>query len=98
MFPSSEIVLVSNGLLLPKLSNSDIEIINNNNIALCMSNYGLNLNWDIINKFKIHYFHNKNIMYNISLNLDGTCNPVTSYQNCDLVHGKWYFFKNGRIY
>ena len=44
LFPNSEIVLVSNGLLLPKLSNLDIEDINDNNIALCMSNYGLNLN------------------------------------------------------
>lgn len=98
LFPKSEIVLVSNGILLPNLKDEDIEILNNNNIALCISNYGLKLDYEKMNKFKRHYFHSKNDMYNISLDLTGNQNITTSFFNCDIVQGHWYFFKNGRIY
>ena len=97
-FPSSEIVLVSNGILLEQLSDEAISTLNENNIALCVSYYGLKVNFDQMNKFKYHYFHNKNDMYNISLDLYGNQNKETSFNNCDLVNGRWYFFKNGRIY
>ncbi len=97
-FPNSSIVLVSNGILLPHLTDEQINTLNKNNIELCMSNYGLKLNWDQINKFKRHYFHEKNNMYNIGLKLNGDMNPITSFSQCDLVRGGWYFFKDGRIY
>ena len=98
LFPISEIVLVSNGILLPKLSDEQINILNSYDIDLCVSNYGLNLNMNQFNKFKVHYFHNKNDMYNISLDLLGAQPKSLSFQNCDLVNGGWYFFKDGRIY
>ena len=72
LFPTSEIVLVSNGILLPCLTDENIEILNQNNIALCISNYGLKLDYNKMNKFKTHYFHAKNDMYNISLDLTGS--------------------------
>lgn len=97
-FPNSEIVLVSNGILLSQLPDESISILNNNNIALCVSNYGLNIDREKMNKFKYHYFHNKNDMYNISLDLNGKQNIDIAFKNCDLVGGGWYFFKNGRIY
>ena len=97
-FPNSEIVLVSNGILLKQLSDESIFNLNKNNIALCVSNYGLKIDFNQMNKFKYHYFHNKNDMYNISLDLSGNQNKEISFNNCDLVNGKWYFFKNGRIY
>ena len=97
-FPNSELVLVSNGILLPQLSDEDIDILNNNHIALCISNYGLKIDMNQMAKFHTHYFHYKNDMYNISLDLRGKQNINTSFKNCDLVQGGWYFFKNGRIY
>ena len=36
-FPDSEIVLVSNGILLNTLSDEQIHLLNENNIALCIS-------------------------------------------------------------
>lgn len=98
LFPKSEIVLVSNGILIGKLSEEEINILNNNNIALCVSDYGLNLNWQQLNKFNVHYFHGKTSLYNISLDLTGSQNNVQSFYNCDIVNGRWFFFKNGRIY
>lgn len=98
LFPNSEIVLVSNGILLPILSDEQINRLNEHNIALCMSDYGLKLDWNQINKFNIHYFHGKQQMYNISLDLEGKQDPINAFVNCDLVHGGWYFFKDGRLY
>jgi len=89
---------VSNGILLPKLSDADIDTLNNNNIALCVSNYGLKLDMDQMNKFRMHYFHYKNDMYNISLDLDGGQDKNIAFRNCDLVQGGWFFFKQGRLY
>jgi len=97
-FPISELVLVSNGILLPSLTDEQIEQLNKNNIALCMSDYGLKLNQEQINKFRTHYFHNKNEMYNISLDLNGSQDPNITFRHCDLVQGHWFFFKNGRLY
>jgi len=37
-------------------------------------------------------------MYNICLDLNGNQNKEVAFNNCDLVQGNWYFFKNGRIY
>lgn len=98
LFPSSEIVLVSNGILLGKLSDEDIQILNDNDIALCISDYGLQLNQTQLKKFKTYYFHGKTSLYNISLDLSKTQDFVHSFYNCDIVKGKWYFFKNGRLY
>ena len=97
-FPNSSIVLVSNGILLPQLSDTQIDTLNKHNIQLCISNYGLKLNFDQLNKFKTHYFHAKNDMYNISLDLQGAQSIEQAFQNCDLVRGQWYFFKDWRIY
>ena len=98
IFPKAEVVLVSNGILLSRLIDDDINRLNQSNIELCISNYGLKLNWNQINKFQRYYFHGKTQMYNISLDPSGSQDIVLSYLNCDLVQGKWLFFKDGRLY
>ena len=97
-FPNSSIVLVSNGTLLRNVADEDIDTLNNLNIELCVSDYGIQIDYNKFIKFKYRYFHNKNNMYNISLDLTGQQSIEKAYQNCDLVHGGWYFFKDGRIY
>jgi len=98
IFSNSEIVLVSNGILLPTLKDEQITALNDANIALCVSNYGLKLDMNKMEKFTTHYFHAKNDMYNISLDLSGMQQPEWAFHNCDLAQNGWYFFKNGRIY
>lgn len=98
LFPDTEVVLVSNGILLNRLSDEDINHLNNSDIELCISNYGLKLNWNQINKFQRYYFHGKTQMYNICLDPNGHQDTYTSFTNCDLVQGGWYFFKDGRLY
>ena len=97
-FPRSTIVLVSNGILLHSLKDEDIYTINLLGIELCVSDYGIKIDHEKFNKFNIKYFHSKNSMYNISLDLSGAQNNEQSFRNCDLVQGGWYFFKDGRIY
>lgn len=41
LFPKSEIQLVTNGLLLKKRKEELLDTINDNNIRVCVSNYGL---------------------------------------------------------
>lgn len=98
LFPYSEIVFVTNGILIGQVKKEEIEKFNEAQIALCISDYGLKLDFEKINQFKIRYFHGKTSMYNISLNLEGNQNKILSFNNCDLVQGRWYFFKDGRIY
>ena len=43
LFPKSEIVLVSNGTLLRNVKDEDIDLMNKNNIGLCVSNYKINI-------------------------------------------------------
>lgn len=99
-FPNSNVVLVTNGILIGQLTNEQIEILNDNRIFLDISCYGLKLNEEKINKFKLKYYssNTSKMMYNISLDLEGQQDPYISFVNCDLVQGGWYFLKENRIY
>lgn len=99
--PQSYIVLVTNGILITKLTDEQIQILNNNQIILCISSYGLKLSITQLNKFQFLDYPNPNDkkqMYNICLDLKKKQNAVQSFQNCDLVQGGWYFLKEGRLY
>ena len=98
LFPYSQIVLVSNGILVGQISDEDVEKLNKAGIELCLSDYGLRLDFEKIKRFQVAYMHSKTSMYNICLDLNGEQNKITSFKNCDLVQGHWYFFKDGRLY
>lgn len=97
-FPNTDIVLVTNGILLPSLTDEQIDILNELKISLCVSDYGLKIDRAQMEKFNVNYFHGKSRLYNVSLDLSGSQNPTYSYNHCDLVHGGWFFLKDGRIY
>lgn len=97
-FPHSEIVLVTNGLLLDKISADEIDELNSYHIKVCMSNYHLNLNQPSYFGIKETEVHQKGKLYNISLDLDGIQDKQKAFDNCDLHKNHWYFFKDGRIY
>lgn len=98
LFPNSEIVLVSNGILLKNITDESIDLLNSANIHLCISNYGINIDMNKFNKFKTHYFHNKVNLYNISLDLSGSQDINESFKNCDIAQNGWIFYKNGRLF
>jgi len=94
-FPYSEIVLVTNGTLLEKI---DAKRINELDITVCLSDYMLNLNRKKFFEIKKVQTHYKGDLYNISLDLNGSQDERTAFDNCDLHIHKWYFFKDGRLY
>lgn len=98
LFPNSEIVLVSNGILLKNITDESIDLLNSANIHLCISNYGINIDMNKFNKFKTHYFHNKANLYNISLDLSGSQDINESFKSCDIAQNGWIFYKNGRLF
>ena len=98
LFPKSEIVLVSNGTLLRNVKESDIELLNDAHIELCVSNYGVNIDMDKFNKFNNHYFHDKTSLYNISIDLDGTQDINKSFRDCDIVQHGWLYYQDGRLF
>lgn len=98
LFPNSDIVLVSNGSLLKNVKDEDIKKLNDANIQLCVSYYGINIDKEKFNKFQTRYFHGKTKLYNISLDLTGSQNIKTSFRDCDIVQHGWLFYKNGRLF
>lgn len=99
LFPDSQIVLVTNGLLLPSLDDSYYDALNQFDITVCVSNYNLKINLrDYLIKLKHYQIHDKGQMYNISLDLSGSQNKDESFKKCDLSQNKWYFYKNFRLY
>lgn len=99
LFPYSNIQIVTNGILLPKYHDELVSICNNNNIQICISNYGLNINLnELLKDFKYKRIDDKNHLYNISFNLQGCFDIIDSFNNCDLHINHWYYFQYGRFY
>lgn len=95
IFPHAQIVLVTNGILLNKV---DVNLLNENNIVVCLSNYNLNLNTPQFFGIKNTQTHYKSELYNISLDLDGKQDREEAFRNCDLHTHHWNFYKDGRLY
>lgn len=98
LFPNTSIVIASNGILLNQLSDEIINIYNKYNIALCISEYGINIDRNKYNKFNSHYSYGKSQMYNPSIDLTGSQNARQSFYSCDMVNSSCAFLKDGRIY
>lgn len=87
-FPKDEIMLVTNGLLLPKMDQAFFDTINNNNIIIKLSDYHLNENIKNILTEKVHSYRliNRGKMLNLSLNLNGTT-AEENYKICKNING-----------
>lgn len=99
LFPFSQIQLVTNGILLKEKSEKLSKIANDLNILICVSNYGLNFNLkNVLAPFKYTRIDEKSELYNPSLDINGSQDPIKSFSDCDLHQYKWYFFQDGRFY
>lgn len=96
-FPDADVVLVTNGILIDRIAPF-IDTFNANRIAVCMSDYNLRNKIDVVRQLNRFYGHNKGMMYNVSLDVNGSQNPTKSFNYCDLAGNKWYFLKDGRLY
>lgn len=99
IFPTSEIQLVSNGILIPKLKDKLLPVCNENRIKVCVSNYHLNFNLrEVLSGFNLIRIDEKSNLYNISFNLHEQLNPIDAFNHCDLHIHHWYYFQYGKFY
>lgn len=99
IFPQSNIQIVTNGILLPKYHDKLVQICNDKNIQICVSDYGLNLDLnELLKDFKWKRIDGKAELYNISLDLDLQYDKEEAFNYCDLHVNHWYYFQHGRFY
>ena len=97
--PEAEIELVTNGTLLQSCSTELIDSINNNNISICISDYGLNLDLEYVKKTfkKAKKVERVNEMYNISLDKNSTGSYIENFFECRSTR-ICIFLRNGKLY
>lgn len=98
LFPYSRIELVTNGVLVKKYKQKLIQVCNDNKIVICISDYGLFDIGTLLEGFQYTRFYGKAALYNICLDLNGSQDPTTAFNNCDLHVNRWDYFQNGRFY
>jgi len=99
LFPNTHIELVTNGILLPsKKDKGLLEVCNDFGIVVCVSDYGLLDVTKVLDGFKLIRFYGKTELYNISMDLSGSQDPKTAFDNCDLHVNRWDYFQHGRFY
>ena len=97
-FPDTHLVLVTNGLLLERLIPHREELARLE-IDVTMSDYHLDRqDRSILRSMPISEAHEKGMLYNISLDLEGMQDPQRAFDFCDLHQNSWYFLRDGRFY
>ena len=92
-FPNSKIALVTNGILGERLIPF-VDELKALNINVTISDYHL----DSQDFRTASELHNKEWLYNISLDLSGSQDESVAFNNCDLQRNRWAFFQDGRLY
>lgn len=97
-FPDSNIVLVTNGILVDRALPYRASLVELN-IHTTVSNYHIPIQ-DFSKIERLPYLDTceKGAMYNISLDLEGKQDGGRAYELCDLHQNSWYFLRNGRFY
>jgi len=98
-FPRSEIMIVTNGILLKHWGDELRQVCNNNRIKVCVSN--VNKGVDIqgsLRGYNLTRIDAKQNFYNISLNLEGVPNQQKAFELCDSHINKWLYFQGGSFY
>lgn len=102
ILPLAEIMIVSNGLLIPKQSEEFFECCRKNDIKISISGYKptLLMKEDITNileKNKVdYYFKNDVLNFGKNIDLQGRADPNEAFKMCR--ESDCHFFRNGKIY
>ena len=105
-FPNSRIIIITNGILLLKQDNTFWEACKNSKVEIWLSQYHLNLDYDLMKQTAAKYsvfFGNttdigedSNNWYKWKLDLNGEQNPDSAYKNCVLK--KCVALKHGKVF
>ena len=105
--PKTRIIILTNGILLPNMSEEFWQACEKYNMAIEVTKYPININFDkieeIASKYNIEYgyFCNTGRIIKTSnqylLDVNGKQNPKANFKMCDSAN-KCMFLKDGRIY
>lgn len=100
--PQAEILITNNGTLLHKLTDEQIQELNDTDVYICTSDYGVVDLSEVSKKFKHFYQMPRGQMYNTCFDLHGSQDPAFSYKNCDQQHKdeEWNcsVLRDGKLY
>lgn len=102
LLPYSEIELISNGLLLPKMSDDFYKCCARNDITISISGYRPTLMMkdkikDILTSHNITYIFREDVMeFGKNIDLSGSSNKYEAVKRCR--ENKCHFFRYGKIY
>ncbi len=103
IYPKSEIIIITNGILLNKQEDSFFETLKKYNIALSMTHYPIKVDYENWIKklnemgIKAYYFSlDRNKMRKQNLNPDGKNDKNKAFSMC--VEKKCHFIRDGKLY
>lgn len=105
-FPKTRIIVITNGILLNKQDNTFWEACKKSNIEIWLSQYHLNLDYDLMKQTAAKYNvflgnttdigDDSNNWFKFTFDLNGEQDPVETYNNCALK--KCVAIEHGRIF
>ncbi len=100
--PGADIVLTTNGILLNKLTDKQVKDLNDMNVLISVSNYGMIDFSEIGKRFKRFDLMERGKMYSTCFDLHGGQDINVSYANCDQQHKdkQWgcAVLRDGKLY
>lgn len=102
----TEIRVISNGLLVNKMSDEFWDTLRKNKVILSVTKYPLTLDYDLMKQtakkhnVQFEFYDNTDenqIWYNIKINEKGDCDPRKSFYKC-FVANNCIMLKNGKLY
>lgn len=105
-FPYTDIILYTNGILIPKMNEKFFETCKVNKILIVLTRYPIQMDYSVVNnlldKYGINYKYcntpgreKKSTHY--PLDTMGNQNSKNSFLNCDMAN-RCIFLKNGKLY
>jgi len=103
IYPDSEIVIITNGILLSEQTDEFWSKLKQYNIALSMTKYPLNVDYSYFEEkcknlgIKIYFFaFNRDKMQKMDLNPNGNSNKKQAFLKCSRKH--CHFLREGKLY
>ena len=106
MLGNTQIELVTNGILMAQLGDKFIDKLNELKVKLRFTDYGLSIDKSFLDKLELVQIEDRPKLFNISLNLNGNCNPTCMYYHCPAVFKSWlgyvysgcFMLRDGKLY
>ena len=106
MLGNTQIELVTNGILMAQLGDKFIDKLNELKVKLRFTDYGLSIDKSFLDKLELVQIEDRPKLFNISLNLNGNCNPTCMYYHCPAVFKSWlgyvysgcFMLRDGKMY